>query len=142
AAGGAGSAARAYRALAGDRGGLRRRLLAGAFPVGIAAVNRAGLGPVRADLSGPAIRRAALEAMHEVVHRLGIGAEHVVFGHSHRTGPLPGDDRTEWGRLVNCGSWVLEHHFMPRDDPASPYWPGGAVRLRDGGPPELLRLLS
>src|SRR5690606_31191061 len=76
-AGGAGAAAQAYQALTGG-GGLRGRLLAGALPVGIAAVNRAGLGPVSADLSGPALRRASLRAMHEVVARLGIDAPHVV----------------------------------------------------------------
>lgn len=92
AAGGAGSAARAYHALTGDAG-WRSKLLKGAFPVGIAAVNRAGLGPVSADLSGPSMRRATLRAMREVVGRLGIDAPHVIFGHSHRTGPLPGDDR-------------------------------------------------
>lgn len=143
AAGTAGSAARAYRALSGgERRGVRTRLLAGAFPVGIAAVNRAGLGPVSADLSGPGIRRATLGAMREVLRRLGIDAPHVVFGHSHRTGPLPGDDRSEWGPLVNCGSWVLEGHFHGAGETSSPYWPGGAVRVGDSGPPELLRLLS
>jgi hypothetical protein len=142
AAGGAGSAQRAYRALTGDRGGVRARLLAGAFPVGIAAVNRAGLGPVSADLSGPGLRRATLRAMHEVTARLGIRAPHVIFGHSHRTGPLPGDDGLEWGGLVNCGSWVQETHFMREPDSTSPYWPGGAVRVDADGPPRLERLLT
>jgi hypothetical protein len=142
AAGGAGSAQRAYRALTGARGGVRARLLAGAFPVGIAAVNRAGLGPVSADLSGPGLRRATLRAMHEVVGRLDVRAAHIVFGHSHRTGPLDGDDPLEWGRLLNTGSWVQETHFMGEPDPSNPYWPGGAVRVDDDGPPRLLRLLS
>ncbi len=140
AAGTAGSAQRAYAALTGGGGGLRARLLAGAFPVGIAAVNRVGLGPVSADLSGPGMRRASLRAMHEVVGRLGIEAAHVVFGHSHRTGPLPGDDPLEWGRLTNCGSWVHEPHFLGEQTPSSPYWPGGAVRVDGDGPPRLLRL--
>jgi predicted phosphodiesterase len=142
AAGGAGSAQRAYRALTGGRGGVRARLLAGAFPLAIAGVNRAGLGPVRADLSGQSIRTASLRAMHEVCGRLGLGAAHVIFGHSHRTGPLPGDDPLEWGRLVNCGSWVLETHYMQDPAPHNPYWPGGAVRVDAGGPPRLQRLLG
>ena len=66
----------------------------------------------------------------------------MVFGHSHRTGPLPGDDAVEWGRLVNCGSWVLETHFMQDPAPHNPYWPGGAVLVCDDGPPRLLRLLG
>jgi hypothetical protein len=143
AAGGAGSAARAYRALTGGRAaGVRTRLLAGAFPVGVAAVNRAGLGPVSADLSGPGMRRATLRAMREVVDRLWVGAPHVIFGHSHRTGPLPADDREEWGPLLNCGSWVHETHFMHEGERASPYWPGGAVLIDESGPPRLLRLLD
>ncbi|HEY8584319.1 MAG TPA: hypothetical protein VIL49_15285, partial [Capillimicrobium sp.] len=148
AAGGAGSAARAYRALTGGDGTgrvgrLRAKVLAGAaFPAAIAAVNRIGLGPVSADLSGPGMRRASLGAMREVVGRLGIDAPHVIFGHTHRTGPLPGDDRSEWGPLTNCGSWVLEGHFHGPGDRTSPYWPGGAVRVGDSGPPELLRLLG
>lgn len=142
AAGGAGSAQRAYRALTGGRGGVRSRLMAGAFPLAIAGINRAGLGPVSADLSGQSIRSASLRAMHEVCGRLGLGSAHVVFGHSHRTGPLPGDDPLEWGRLVNAGSWVLETHYMQDAAPHDPYWPGGAVRVEDDGPPRLERLLS
>jgi hypothetical protein len=142
AAGGAGSATRAYRALTGGRSGVRARLLAGAFPLAIAGANRAGLGPVSADLSGPAFRISTLRAMHEVVGRLGIGSAHVIFGHSHRTGPLPGDDPLEWGRLINCGSWVLETHFMQDPVPDSPYWPGGAARVEETGPPRLERLLG
>lgn len=142
AAGGAGSAQRAYRALTGERAGVRARLLAGAFPFGIAALNRAGLGPVSADLSGESLRLASLRAMHEVAARLRIGARHVVFGHSHRTGPLPDDDPVEWGGLVNCGSWVLETHFMRVPASRNPYWPGGAVRVEDTGAPRLERLLS
>lgn len=148
AAGGAGSAQRAFRLLTGGGGRSLRGLLAmGAFPVGIAALNRAGLGPVSANLSGPSLRRATLAAMEEVVRRLQIEAAHVVFGHSHRTGPLPGDAGYEWQtasgpRLHNTGSWVFETHFLSGPDGSSPYWPGGAVRIADGEPPRLERLLG
>jgi hypothetical protein len=85
--------------------------------------------------------------MATVVERLGIDARHVVFGHTHRTGPLAGDAPSEWSlaagtRLVNCGSWVLETHLMTRAAPASPYWPGGCVVIDDDGPPRLRRLLG
>ncbi len=139
AAGGSGSAARAYRALAGGRRGVRATLLGVSFPVAIAAINRAGLGPVSADLSGASLRAASLRAMHETVARLSIGAEHVIFGHSHRPGPLPGDDRAAWGRLVNCGSWVRGDHG--HDDGRGPYAPGGAVRVGERGEPVVERLL-
>lgn len=145
---GSGSA-RAWRALAAGapRRRLRGRALAAAFPVAVAGLNRAGLGPLSSDLSGDALRRGRLEAMGEVVDRLGIDAGHVVFGHTHRTGPLAGDDLDEWRtpagtRLYNCGSWVLETHLMTRVAPESPYWPGGCVTVDDDGPPRLARLLD
>jgi hypothetical protein len=145
----ANASTRAWRALAGDgRRPLRARLVAGAFPLGIRALNRSGLGPFRADISGPELRRAGLRAMREVVARLGIDARHVIFGHTHRAGPLAADDPEDWalpggGRLWNSGSWVLERAWT-RDGTASPYWPGGAVELddADGGEPRHVRLLD
>jgi predicted phosphodiesterase len=148
AAAGAGSASRAYELLAGSGPRpLRTRIMANLFPVVIGALNRAGLGPLSADLAGPELRRSWLRAMSEVVRRLDIRAEHVVFGHSHRAGPLPADDAAEWvtatgPHLHNAGCWVFESHFLAGSDADSPYWPGAAVRLDDGGPPELERLLG
>jgi hypothetical protein len=113
----------------------------------VGALNAAGLGPFRPDLSGRALRRAALDAMREVVARLGIDANHVVFGHTHRSGPLPGDDEDEWalpggGRLLNSGSWVHEPPLVGDEGPRSPYWPGNCVIVEDTGPPELIRLME
>jgi hypothetical protein len=139
---------RAWRALAGDGDRpLRRRLLAGAFPLGVGALNRAGVGPFRADVSGPELRRAGLRAMREVIARLGIDARHVIFGHTHRGGPLAADDPGDWalpgaGRLWNTGSWVYERTWTSAG-PGGPYWPGGVVELDDdGGPPRRAGLLD
>jgi hypothetical protein len=131
----------------GPRRTLRRATTRNGFRLVVAAVNRAGLGPVRADLSGPAMRRAGLAGMAEAAARLGLAPAHLLFGHTHRTGMLPGDDASEWRTqaattLHNAGCWVFETHFMgsaPR--PASPYWPGGAIAL-DDGPPRVERLLG
>ena len=146
---GAGASQRVYRMLTSDGRGrsLRGRFVGGlAYPAAIAALNAAGLGPVRADLSGPELRRAGLRAMGETVRRLGVEAEHVVFGHTHRAGPLPHDDPAEWeqagARLVNSGSWVYEPFYLRADAARSPYWPGSFVVVGDSGPPELRRLLS
>jgi hypothetical protein len=122
-------------------------MLAAAFPLAIAGLNRAGLGPLASDLSGDAVRRARLRAMAEVIDRLAIDAGHVVFGHTHRTGPLAGDTLDEWvtpggTRLHNCGSWVFEPRLMGSVAAASPYWPGGAVTVDGEGPPWLTRVLS
>jgi hypothetical protein len=143
----AGVSTRAWRALTGDgRRPLRRRLLIGAFPLGIGGLNRAGIGPFRADVSAPEIRRASLRAMREVVTRLGIDARHVVFGHTHRAGPLHSDDPADWalpggGGLVNTGSWVYERSWTSAG-PGGPYWPGGAVELGEDGLPRRAGLLD
>ncbi len=126
---------------------LRRWLLAGAFPLAVAALNRAGLGPLRSDISAVELRRAGLEAMGEVAARLGLGEAYVVFGHTHRAGPLPGDDQGEWrgragARLVNAGNWTYAGIFLTRTPGESPYWPGTCVLVEDSGPPQVLRLLQ
>ncbi|HEY7829292.1 MAG TPA: metallophosphoesterase [Solirubrobacteraceae bacterium] len=148
---------RAWRTLGGDRDYrpsrrrtmLRNRALASGFPLVIAALNRAGIGPLQADISGPALRRAALGAMGEVVTRLGVDGpdSHVIFGHTHRTGPLPPDDRSEWrapggAQLHNCGCWTYDSYFLDGQPGESPYWPGGSILVEDDGPPVLQRLLS
>ncbi len=97
----ASASASAWRALAGGdrRRGLRRRVLAAAFPAVVAALNRAGLGPLSTDLSSAGLRRARLAAVGEVLLRLGVQAPYVVFGHTHRAGPLPADDPADGARL-------------------------------------------
>ncbi len=145
----------AWRALSGVDGDgrarlperVRRRALAGAFPLAVGALNLAGLGPLRADISPVELRRAGLEAMGEVAARLGLGDAYVVFGHTHRAGPFAEDLQQEWegragARLVNCGSWVYAAVFLSRSGPENPYWPGSAVLVEEDGPPRVLRLLG
>jgi hypothetical protein len=141
----ANASTRAWRALT-DGGRVRRTLLAGAFPLGIGALNRVGVGPVRADLSGAELRRAGLRAMRAVIAALGIDGRHVVFGHTHRAGPLAADEPADWalpggGRLINAGSWVLDRAWT-RAGPGGPYWPGGAVEIGDDGVARHVRLLD
>jgi hypothetical protein len=141
---------RAWRAVRRDegRGGLRRRALATLFPVVVAGLNRAGIGPVRADVSAVELRRAGLRAMREVVARLDVPAgTHVIFGHTHRAGPLPADDPGEWaigrgGAITNTGSWVHDAAWIGDSPGDSPYRPGFAALLDDSGPPKLVNLLD
>ena len=145
---GAGHAGRAYELLEGDgHKPVRLRVLAAAFPLGVRGLNLLGIGPLSSDLSGQALRRNGLDAMGEVVRRLGIEAEHVVFGHTHRAGPLEGDDVTEWRTptgswLHNSGTWVHERTFLAGAGPESPYWPGSALVVEERGAPQVLRLLA
>ncbi len=137
--------ARAWRRLNG--GGHRRRALRAVAGVGVGLIGRAGLGPLRADLSAPELRRAGLAACAQVVRRLGVEASDVVFGHTHRAGPLPEDDASEWragnARLLNTGCWVHEPSFLGRSPATSPYRPGFAVVVEDDGrAPELVNLLD
>ena len=84
--------------------------------------------------------------MAEVAARLGLGDAYLVFGHTHRSGPLPPDSRHEWlgpsgARLVNAGSWTYSPIFLTSTPGESPYWPGVCVLVDGSGPPELRGLL-
>ncbi len=139
-----------YHRIGGLGRALRTRTLAGGFTLTVAALNRAGLGPLSTDLSTGELRRAGLRAMGEVAERLDLSPAHpayVVFGHTHRAGPLPGDRESEWstpggGQLVNTGCWTYDSYFLTPTPGESPYWPGGCVLVEDDGPPLLRRLLE
>jgi hypothetical protein len=145
-----GGSVRGWNALTGPgRRTLRGRAIATAWPGAVALLNRARLGPFRPEISGPELRRAGLRAMSEVVGRLGAETGWVLFGHTHRAGPLPGDDPAEWStpagtRLVNTGSWVDEPSFLGPDPARSPYRAGFAVWVdpEPGTPPRLVNLLD
>jgi hypothetical protein len=135
----------------GDRPSARlRSALVGraAIPAAVAAINAAGLGPFKADLSAAELRRAGLAAIGAVADRLGVEAGHVIFGHTHRAGPLTGDsDADGWllpggGRLTNSGSWIREDAFIDGDGPSNPYWPGRVAWLDESGPPRLAAALD
>ena len=122
---------------------VKHRVMAAAFPVAVAALNRTGLGPIHREISPAELRRAGLLAMHEVADRLSIDAQWVLFGHTHRPGPLPHDDMQEWGRLVNTGSWVHEDTFLGAEPTRSPYFPGTVVEVgpEPGTPPQVRNVL-
>jgi predicted phosphodiesterase len=116
------------------------------IPGAVAALNGIGLGPFSPELTAAELRRSGLRAMSHVVQALGVDADHVVFGHTHRAGPLRGDDLAEWrlpggGRLWNTGTWYHERVFLGEEPHASPYWPGNVAWIGDDGPPELENLL-
>jgi hypothetical protein len=145
-----GASGRAWRTLSSNgvrRRNPRRTAVKLAFPVAVAALNRARLGPLKADISGPELRRAGLLAFATTLRRLGARAPHVIFGHTHRAGRLPDDDGGEWrtpegAGLTNTGCWVYERAYLGRNASDSPYRPGFCAVLEDDGPPVLSNLLD
>ncbi len=117
----------------------------------IPLAGRLGLGdalaPLGAGALGLQLRRTGLRAMAEVVDRLAIDAAHVIFGHIHLAGPLPGDRLERWvtpggTALHNSGSWVYEPALLAGSGAESPYWPGCALVVDAEGPPRPERLLG
>jgi hypothetical protein len=130
----------------GRPGAALSRFLIGSvtIPAAVVALNRIGMGPFRAEITGEELRRAGLLAMGRVADSLAPDAEHVIFGHTHRPGPLPGDEAAEWTTLAgtslwNTGSWFLES-VLTRGARDSPYWPGTVLRLDAEGPPRVENL--
>ncbi len=118
----------------------------GAIPIAVSALNRLGLGPFRPDISALELRRGGLRAMARVVADLDIEADHVLFGHTHRAGPLPGEIEGWWPpagvRLHNTGNWILERAFGADSGPENPYWPGRVTWVDDEGPPRFENVLE
>jgi hypothetical protein len=106
------------------------------------------VAPLTSRLLSVQVRRASIPALARVVHRLGVDADWVVFGHVHRLGPLAGDDPADWRgpggslQIVNSGSWVYEPLLVHRGAPPHPYWPGGAVLLEPDREPRPIGLLD
>jgi predicted phosphodiesterase len=149
---GGGRSVDAWERLNGAGGGMRARaettIAAAAIPLAVGALNRLGLGPLGSDLSALELRRAGLRSIATAVAALGVDARYVIFGHTHRSGPWPGDG-DGWalpggGRLTNSGSWIHEPAFLGSAPEESPYFPSVVVWVDDepGAPPRLERLLG
>lgn len=98
----------------------------------------------RLGYRGP-VRRPGLEAMAQVIDRLGIEADYVVFGHLHDPRPVTPADawRTASGtQLVNTGSWVYEPAYLGPSFDESSYWPGTVTFVPSEGAPRLEHLLK
>jgi len=127
--------------------GLARRASSAIVPLAASIPGAASLAPITSNALGQQFRRAGLPAMAEVAARLGVRADHVVFGHLHRLGARDGDDPDDWApgghlRLHNSGSWVYEPLLLTGAEPPHQYWPGGALLLDGDGPPRAVALLD
>jgi predicted phosphodiesterase len=138
----------AWRRLNGDRsGGLRGRLLGSvAFPAVTRGLGRALKRRFDTDITPPGISHAGLSAMREVLGRLGVEEDYVVFGHTHRPGPLDRDDLSEWKlgdgtRMHSTGSWTWSPGLCGPTPERSLFWPGTVTWIGDEGPPQRRELL-
>jgi len=145
---GAGSSGKAYEALTGDgRRPIRMRVLLAALPFGVRGLKMLGLGELSSDISAAGLLNGSLDAAGEAVARLGVEAEHIVFGHSHRAGPVKADDLLNWRGpsgvwLHNSGCWVHEPGFTGAESGRHPYWPGSVIVVEGNRPPQLRKLLG
>jgi hypothetical protein len=138
---------RAWRTISSRNGGgnrARRAALRAAVPASVWGINRLLRAEFDATLDNSTISRSGIAAAAELAKRLGLRAEHVITGHTHRGGPSEGE--AEWalaggGRLHNTGSWVFASAFHHPGTPPGPYWPGTITWLGDDGPPRRTRLL-
>jgi UDP-2,3-diacylglucosamine pyrophosphatase LpxH len=136
---------RPLAALAEDLAELVRAATMPSAPLRFLSRRHAGLTSRVLSLQ---MRRASIPALARVVHRLGVDADWVVFGHVHRCGPLAGDDAARWTgpggrpRIANTGSWVYEPLLVHRVKAPHPYWPGGAVVITDDEDPRAIGLLD
>ena len=108
---------------------------------------RLRMGGGRLGLAPGELRRPGLLPFALVLERLGIEADHVLFGHTHRAGPLPGDPDSVWRcrggtALWNTGSWVYDPGRVGAHGRSSPYWPGTLVTLEGSDRPRLHHLLE
>jgi hypothetical protein len=130
---------------------LRGKLIGSALiPATLRGLEQAGLGRFTRDFSTAEMGRSGVAAMHVVVERLGIEADHVIFGHIHRRGSLPGEheaaEAPAWRRngvtLHNTGNWLYTEALLGRAVPQSPFWPGSMIVVAESGPPELVEVLA
>lgn len=125
-------------------GWLVGRAVYGGLPGALMRTGRTAVTAAAADLQ---MRRVAAPALRTVLHRTGVEAERVIFGHVHRLGPRDDDGPAPWSaangpRLFNPGSWLYEPLLVDSVEPPHPYWPGGAILLEPGAAPRAMGLLD
>ena len=150
---GAGASARAWvdaGAAARAAGRCAPLALGAGYSAAVAAVNAARARPGRArPLRGRRCAAAACTACARCSRRLDISAPHVIWGHSHRSGPWPGDDPAEWttlGRHAHpqrrlAGS-TSRTSSAPRRNRLALLAGDRGPASRTAAPPRLIRLLG
>jgi UDP-2,3-diacylglucosamine pyrophosphatase LpxH len=138
---------RAWRTISSRNGNgsrFRRAALRAAVPASVWSLNRLLHADFDATLTSSSISDSGIAAARTLTDRMGIEADHVITGHTHRGGPR--EDEADWllrggGRLHNTGSWIFASVFHYPGTPPGSYWPGTVTWLEDSGPPRRSRLL-
>lgn len=143
---------------------IRRAALRGAASVGgrvgVALAETLANRLIKGGLSltSPA-REAQAEAtihafnlsLEELEPALPADLRYVIFGHTHRPGPLEDvDAEDQWvvrlrGKetaVMNCGSWLYDDGKARGPDYRPQRWPGTFILLPDHGPPRLVEALA
>jgi hypothetical protein len=133
--------------LQGQNRGLRGRLFSSVlFPGTVGAARKLLRRPFDSDISPGAISRSGVDAMRTVVRRLHIESAHVLFGHTHRSGPAPeeGDWRqfADGPALHNTGTWSYARALCAAPDGGRGFWPGTVTWVDESGPPRRSQTLA
>ena len=144
-----GASKRVWDVLSGASGHrpIRRRLASFGFAGAVGVLNLLKLGPLHREISPARLRSAGIESAAAAAKGIRVSPDHLIYGHTHRPGPLSGDQAAEWlgsdgTQLWNSGSWVFEEHFLKGAKPGSPYWPGRVVEVLESGPPRIISTLN
>lgn len=144
-----GFSSKAWQMLAGGDGHrpIRRKVAELGFAGAVGALNALRIGPLSSNISPERLRIAGIEAAIAAAEGIGVAGGHLIYGHTHRPGPLPGDAAGEWRsanglRLWNTGSWVFEQHFLAKAQPGSAYWPGRSIEVLDEGEPTVISTMN
>ncbi len=90
-------------------------------------------------------------SMEELEPYLPRGMRYVIFGHTHRPGPLEDIDTPERWKVnmhgqetvvMNSGSWMYDSGKARRPDYRPQRWPGTFILVPDQGPPRLVEALA
>ena len=144
-----GFSSRVWQMLAGGDGHrpIRRKAAELGFAGAVGALNALRVGPLSSNISPARLRTAGIEAAVAAAEGIGVSGGHLIYGHTHRPGPLVGDDVSEWAsangmRLWNTGSWVFEQHFLSKAPPGSAYWPGRSIEVLSEGDPKVVSTMN
>ena len=128
----------------GGRRGVRSRAMALGLAAAVAGLNRAGLGPAptRRVRRGAPPRRARRRSPRWSP-ACGVPASHVIFGHTHRAGPLPGGRPQRMGAAASTpAAGCTSRASSATTRSAAPTARGSRPSSRTTSRPALINLLD